>query len=229
MESLLSRAYCQKRFAFVLSVLRVYCCWLMLPAGWQEDDRVNFLGPRGDFSSEAKPDIDFWPASMVWSTMILPVPTTGDAGMTVETSRVELQRVTYRFPQDPDQELQPQDEDAYNENSSLVLTRAATSKNPEVRKKYAATVKGRKYFWVAKEPTTVDKADEILEGIQNDLRQVVTLESLPPPTVVDLIVVILEGLPGVENRMADYIVTQYSDLRNEMATRIESKSSVYRH
>ena len=229
MESLLSRAFCQKRFAFVLSVLRVYCCWLMLPAGWQEDDKVNFLGPRGDFSSEVKPDINLWPAGFAWSTMILPVPTTGDAATTVETSRVELQRVTYSFPQDPDQELQPQDENAYNENSSLVLTRAATSKNPEVREKYAATVRGRKRFWVAKEPTTVDKADEILEGIQKDLRQEVTLESLPPPTVLDLVVVILENLPGVDTGMADYIVSQYSDLRDEMVTRIEAKSSLYKH
>ena len=149
MESLLSRAYCQKRFAFVLSVLRVYCCWLMLPAGWQEDNRVNFLGPRGDFSSEAKPDIGFWPSTMTWSTMILPVPTTGEA-TTIETSRVELQRVTYSYPQDLDQELQPNDESAYDENSSLAITRAATFKNPEVRKQYPATVKGRQCYWVAK-------------------------------------------------------------------------------
>ena len=94
MESLLSRAFCTKRFPFVLSVLRVYCCWLQLPTGWQEDPSVSFLGPKGDFAPEMAPDTKWWPAIICWEYSRLPVPATGDERV-VETIRTELERITF--------------------------------------------------------------------------------------------------------------------------------------
>ena len=90
-------------------------------------------------------------------------PRCAGAGRVVETSRTELERITFSYPIDPDQQLQPNDESTYDENSSLALERAATHDDPELRKRYPATVKGRQCRWIAKQSTTVDKFDEILE------------------------------------------------------------------